>query len=168
MEIVLPDDSEIINNTVAFTVRHYPFVPVKKYCGSNDKIKAVYKLCSDTLKYGVQECFVDCPTREKGQYMGDVTIVGLAHMLLTGNSDMMKKALENYCESSFICKGLMAVAPSSLMQEIADYSLQFPFQVLSVYNFTHDIDFLKRMYPFIMNVYNYFQNSGAKTVFYSV
>lgn len=156
VEVVLPDDAEIINDTIAFTVRHYPFVPSKKYNGSNKKIKAVYKLCSDTLKYGVQECFVDCPTREKGQYMGDVTFAGLAHMILTGNSDMMEKALENYCESSFICKGLMAVAPSSLMQEIADYSLQFPFQVLSVYNFTQDIDFLKRMYPFVMNVYNYF------------
>ena len=137
-------------------MRHYPFKEVKHYTGKNERLAAIYKLCSDTVKYGVQECFVDCPTREKGQYLGDVTIAGIASAALTGDPAMMKKALENYTQSSFICKGLMTVAPASLMQEIADYSLQFPFQVLWLYRYTGDLAFLRQMYPYVMNVYEYF------------
>ena len=156
VRIELPQGVTIDQNSIAFTVRHYPFTETKHYTGTNEKLAKIYKLCSDTIKYGTQECFVDCPTREKGQYLGDVTIAGIASLELTGNPAIIKKALENYCESSFICKGLMTVAPASLMQEIADYSLQFPFQVLWVYNYTNDMDFLKQMYPYVMNVYDYF------------
>ena len=156
VEIDVPEGVKVNEDSIAFTVRHYPFKETKHYTGTNEKLAKIYKLCSDTIKYGTQECFVDCPTREKGQYLGDVTIAGIASLELTGNPAIIKKALENYCESSFICKGLMTVAPAALMQEIADYSLQFPFQVLWVYKYTKDIDFLKKMYPYVMNVYDYF------------
>lgn len=156
-QLIIPEGAMIDEDSIVFTVRHYPFVEVKHYTGDNETLAKIYKLCSDTIKYGVQEVFMDCAHREKGQYLGDVTISGLAHMMLSGDASMIIKALDNYCQSSFICKGLMTVAPSSFMQEIADYSLQFPFQVLTVYNYTKDIDFLKRMYPFVMNVYEYFK-----------
>ena len=155
-QLIIPDGVDIDVDSIVFTVRHYPFKELKHYSGNNETLSKIYKLCSDTIKYGVQEVFMDCSHREKGQYLGDVTISGLAHMVLTGDPAMIIKALDNYCQSSFICKGLMTVAPSSFMQEIADYSLQFPFQVLSVYKYTNDIEFLKRMYPYVMNVYEYF------------
>ena len=156
VELIIPDGVQLSKESIAFTVRHYPFKEIKHYTGKNERLAKIYKLCSDTVKYGVQECFVDCPTREKGQYLGDVTIAGIASLALTGDPAIMKKALTNYAESSFICKGLMTIAPGSLMQEIADYSLQFPFQVLWFYRYTKDIDFLKQMYPYVMNVYEYF------------
>ncbi len=157
-QLIVPEGVTIDEDSIAFTVRHYPFSDVKHYKGNNEKLSKIYNLCSDTIKYGVQECFMDCAHREKGQYLGDVTISGIAHMVLTGDASMIIKALDNYCQSSFICKGLMTVAPASYMQEIADYSLQFPFQVLYVYNYTKDILFLKRMYPYVMNVYEYFNS----------
>ncbi len=157
VQLIIPDSAKVDLDTVCFTVRHYPFELKKRFdLGGNKDLQAITKLCCDTIKYGVQECFVDCPTREKGQYLGDVTIAGLAHMHLTGDASMVIKALDNYCQSTFICKGLMTVAPASYMQEIADYSLQFPFQVLDVYKFTKDIEFLKRMYPYVMGVFDYF------------
>lgn len=156
VQLIVPEGVTVIEDSVVFTVRHYPFTQIKHYTGNNEALSRIYKLCSDTIKYGVQECFMDCSHREKGQYLGDVTISGIAHMVLTGDASMIIKALDNYCQSSFICKGLMTVAPSSFMQEIADYSLQFPFQVLYVYKYTGDMDFLKKMYPYVMGVYEYF------------
>lgn len=155
-EIILPEGVTVDEDSITFTVRHYPYTQVKKYSGSDERLAKIFALCSDTIKYGVQECYMDCPTREKGQYLGDVTIAGIAHLELTGDASMIKKALENFTQSSFICKGLMTIAPGSFMQEIADYSLQFPFQVLWVYKRTKDIDFLKQMYPYVMGVYDYF------------
>jgi len=155
-EIIIPEGVKVFEDSIVFTVRHNPYECIKNYSGNNEDLARIYKLCSDTIKYGVQECFMDCSHREKGQYLGDVTISGLAHMMLTGDASMIIKALDNFCQSSFICKGIMTVAPASFMQEIADYSLQFPFQVLRVYEYTKDIAFLKRMYPYVMNVHEYF------------
>jgi len=143
--------------TIKVIVRHYPYEEKAFLQSKDENLQKIWKLCADTVKYGVQECFVDCPTREKGQYLGDVSIVAMAHSILTKDASMMRKALENYTQSSFVCKGLMTVAPASLMQEIADYSLQFPMQVLWYYRFTKDLDFLNKMFPYVMNVLQYFE-----------
>lgn len=63
----------------------------------------------------------------------------------------------DFAYSSFICKGLMAVAPGSLMQEIADFSLQWPMQLLVYYKHSGDLEFLKQMYPVLCGLIEYFK-----------
>ena len=127
---------------ISMLVRHYPYEEKNFPQGYAEPLSRILRLCADTVKYGTQECFLDCPTREKGQYLGDVAISARAQAVLTGDLTLMKKALYEFSESSFICKGLMAVANCSLMQEIADYSLIFPSLVLWVYKIERDRDFL--------------------------
>ena len=71
---------------------------------------------------------------------------------------MIKKAIRDFCHSAFICKGLMAVSTSSLMQEIADYSLLFSSLVLWTYRFDRDDRFLRETFPFVRGVYEYFSS----------
>ncbi len=126
-------------------VRHYPFDD--SYCEleTDDEIlKSVWTICKNGVKYGSQEIFVDCPTREKGQYSGDMTVTSGAHMILTGDASLTRKAIDNFIQSEFIDDGLMAVAPSSIMQEIADYSLQFPIWAIRYYEFTKDRAYLEK------------------------
>ena len=104
----------------------------------------VFQMCKNTIHWGVQEVFVDCPTREKGQYAGDLTISTASHVWLTGNTHLLKKAIENQMQSAFVDKGLLAVTPGSLMQEIADYSLQFPILVRRHLAFTGDRAFAEK------------------------
>ena len=153
-EIILPQGAEVSNITML--VRHYPFEANAQFGADTSELSAIVKLCTDTIKYGMQENFVDCPTREKGQYLGDVSIAARAHAILTGNTDMMKKAITDFCNSCFICSGMMAVSTSSLMQEIADYSLQFPSQVLWVYKVDGDMEFIKYAEPYVTDMYKYF------------
>ena len=138
-------------------VRHYPYEKKAEFDADTPELSAIIKLSSDTLKYGMQENFVDCPTREKGQYLGDVSIAARAHAILTADTGMMKNAIVDFCNSCFICNGMMAVSVSSLMQEIADYSLQFPAQELWVYKTDGDLDFLRYAEPYITGMYEYFK-----------
>ncbi len=154
MELVIPEGVELLR--LGVTVRHYPFEERAVYRTENPKLRSVLRLCADTVKYGVQEVFVDCPTREKGQYLGDVSVAARAHATLTGDCTLMKKAILDFCASSFISDGLMAVSTSSYMQEIADYSLQFPAQLCWVYAMDGDLEFLKQVYPYAESVYRYF------------
>lgn len=153
-EILLPEGADLQNITML--VRHYPYVEHAQFDTDTPELRAIVKLCADTIHYGMQENFVDCPTREKGQYLGDVSIAGRAHAVLTADTTMIKKAIVDFCNSCFICPGMMAVSTSSLMQEIADYSLQFPAQLLWVYKTDGDLEFLRSIEPYVTDMYHYF------------
>lgn len=153
-ELIVPETAEIIS--VKFRIRHYPFKQKAIYKSINADFNNIIKLCVNTVKYGTQEIIPDCPTREKGSYLGDFCISGRAQALLTGDTTFLKKTILDFCRTSFICKGLMSVATSSFMQEIADYGLIFPLLVLWTYKFDGDIDFLKSVEPTLKGMYEYF------------
>lgn len=155
-EILIPDGVEI--KKINMTVRHYPYEEKALYKTENGNLKKVIRLCANTIKYGTQEQYLDCPTREKGQYLGDVSIAARAQAVLTGDTTLMKKAIDEFCRSTFICKGMMAVSSGSLMQEIADYSLQFAAQLTWIYSVDKDIEFLRKAEPYATGVYEYFRN----------
>ena len=147
---------------IHFTLRYYPYNKEKigqrlaDLYPANEKLRPILNLCADTILYGMQENFVDCPTREKGQYLGDVSIAARSHTILTGDTAMMKKAICDFFAGSFICPGLMAVSGSSLMQEIADYSLQLPAQVCWLFSQDGDVHFLRFAEPYLTALYQYF------------
>ena len=155
-EILFPETAEITH--IAFAVRHYPFWDKSSYQTGNADLQRVIELCKNTIKYGTQECYMDCPTREKGQYLGDLSVSARAQVAVTGDTAMMKKAIADFFNSSFICPGLMAVSTSSFMQEIADYSLQLPAQVCWVYSVDKDLDFVRRAEPYLTAMLNHFKS----------
>lgn len=153
-EIHIPDGAALHN--VGMTVRHYPYTKKAVYETNNENLKEVLALCEKTIQYATQEVFVDCPTREKGQYLGDVCVSGRAQCVLTKDTALIKKAIVDFCNSAFICKGIMAVSTSAFMQEIADYSLLLPSLVLWVYKQDGDEKFLQDTLPYLTGVYEYF------------
>lgn len=140
-------------------VRHYPLNESScTFTSSDDRMNRIFAICKNGVKYGSQENYVDCPTREKGQYLGDNTVIGHAHMLLSGDCRLYRKAIEQFARSSSVCQGLMAVVPGHLMQEIADFSLQWPRQLLEYYRYSGDRDFLEAMYPYAEGVLAHFRS----------
>ena len=145
---VLPESPEISIKDITATVRHYPFDDTAcTIKSSNEVLDAVFNICKNGVKFGSQDIFVDCPSREKGQYAGDLTVTSASHIYLTGDIRLMQKAIINQAQSQAVSDGILAVTPGSYMQEIADYSLQFPILLLRHYMHTGDTEFLKEMLP---------------------
>lgn len=139
--------------------RHYPFDD--NYCTistTDKKINDIFNLCKSTIKYSVQESYIDCPTREKGQYLGDAFIIAHSHLLLTGDCALLEKCIDDFAQTSQICSGLMAVSSCSLMQEIADYSLLFGELLLLAYEHNKDKEFLQKYYDTAKNVILHFKH----------
>lgn len=156
-EVITPQGTEI-NRDIRAVVRHYPFDEANyQFTSSNEMVNKVIEVCRNGVRYGTQEVFVDCPTREKGQYLGDFTVTGHSHIYLTGDTAMYKKTLMDFATSAHICPGLMAVAPGGYMQEIADFSLQWPMQLWQYYRQTGDKVFLEEMYPVVVGIEDYFE-----------
>lgn len=138
-------------------VQHYPLD--EALCtldAGQEKIERIFKLCKNTIRYGVQEGYLDCPTREKGQYLGDALIASRAQVWLTGSTELLRKCIAQFAETTSICPGMMAVAPGSLMQEIADFSLLWPELLLQDYLFTGESAYLRQYYPAARNILIYF------------
>lgn len=141
----------------AAIVRHHPFDD--DYCrleSAEPLLSGIWEICKNGVKYGTQESIIDCPSREKGQYLGDFTVSGPAHLYLTGDTAFYKKTLMDFAASCRICDGMLAVAPGSFHQEIADFSLQFPLQILNYYRYTRDLDTVAQLYPAVHNILTYF------------
>ena len=136
-------------------VRHYLFENFD-FKTDSEKLNSVLNLCKNTVLLGAQEVFVDCPTREKGQYLGDVFISGFAHYYLTKDCRLLRKAIEDFSNSIQFCKKFLSVAPCSYKQEIADYSLLFSDMVYKYYQLTNDGEFLKKMLPACEFINDYF------------
>ena len=144
-EILLEDGVTLGN--IAAREQHYPLCEDACTLETDDSaLMDVFALCKSTIRTGVQENYIDCPTREKGQYSGDLAVTSLTHLYLSGDTRLLRKALDDWMRSSFIADGLMAVFPSALMQEIADYSLLFPMVALRYCEHTLDTAFLRSAY----------------------
>ena len=154
-EILYPKGVKLSN--IRMRVRHYPFKEKCVYKTDDEKLRAVIDLCRNTIKYSTEERFLDCPTREKGAYLGDLMVSGRAHATLTGDLTLLRHAMESFTASSFICEGLMAVSGGSIMQEIADYSLEFPAIINWIYSIDGDIDYLRKNAKYSLGVYNFYK-----------
>lgn len=128
--------------------RHYPMREdlCALSCG-RDELEAVFQICKNAVRCGSQEAYLDCPSREKGQYLGDAIITARSQVWLTGKTDLLRKCIGDFIRSAKADPGLLAVAPGSLRQEIADFSLLFPALPLTDYAFTGDREFLRSCYP---------------------
>ncbi len=120
-------------------------------------LRDIWNLCEHTAHFATQEAFLDCPTREKGQYLGDFTVSGPAQLYLSADPYMYKKTLFDFAKSAEVCPGIMAVYPGSFMQEIADFSLQYPLQVLNYYRYTGDKETALALLPVIKAQLDYFK-----------
>jgi alpha-L-rhamnosidase len=138
--------------------RHHPFDPEKAAFKSEyDRIESIWTLCRNGVWTGSQGGFLDCPTREKGTYLGDAVITARSHMWLTGDTSLTKKTIWDFMQSRRICPGIMAVAPGSFMQEIAEYSLQYPLLLREYYRHSGDREFLEEAVDTVFDgLYGYF------------
>lgn len=162
-ELDLPQGVSILD--ISFSVRHYPFKPVcglrKEYLGDK-KLEQVWELCTNSIKYGVQEVIQDCMDREKGFYVGDGCYTALTHLLLTGDDSIVRKLIDDAFYSTFITEGTVTCLDCSFMQEIAEYPLILISLVLWHYRVTGDAKYLEKNYPHIIKLLDSYRDSYEK------
>jgi hypothetical protein len=147
-------------------VRHHPFNASASSFTSADKgLENIFALCKNTIQMGSQGGILDCPSREKGQYLGDAIIAGRAHLWLTGDPTLTRKALYDFYLSCQIHPGMMGVAPGHFMQEIAEFPLQYPLLLEAYYQYTGDAAFLGAMadhvFPGLFGYYAGYENEAG-------
>jgi alpha-L-rhamnosidase len=130
---------------------------------SDHSLNAVMKLLADSARYGIQEQFVDTPTREKGQFLGDAVNISYAAMSLFGDRSYTRTALRDFAASArrhWSGAGergrYNAVYPNGDgKRDIPDFSLQMVEWALEYYRQSGDRELLAELYPHLTDTAGY-------------
>lgn len=134
---------EINESTYVFVNYHYPFPEASAFSCSDEVIKGVWDICVNGVREGVGQSYLDCPTREKGGFLGDAYHSSYPHLYMTKDLRLMKKFLFDMANETKLSPHLKSVAPVFIHGSLLDYTLLFPRYVLKYYQFTKDLETVK-------------------------
>lgn len=161
-ELECPPNCRIDEQTIILQARHYPF-ELKTECRYADEAsQRVWKLCVDTLRYGVQEVIQDCPEREKGYYLGDGCYSLLTFCILTEDYALMEKFFDDFLRTAFVNRGLMTCSACSFMQEIAEYPLMMFTTLLEYCYLVGDDAFVRERYAAFADILDFYAEAYAE------
>ncbi|WP_258060666.1 glycoside hydrolase family 78 protein [Arthrobacter sp. 4R501] len=133
------------------------------FSSSDATLDAVFRLLRDSALYGVQEQFVDTPTREKGQFLADAVNISYATMALFGEHAYTAQALREFGWSAgrYWTAGedlgrYNAVYPNGDgKRDIPDFSLMMPEWAEEYHLRTGDLALVEELLPHLCTTADY-------------
>ena len=133
------------------------------FSSSDPALNDVFKLLRDSALFGVQEQFVDTPTREKGQFLADAVNISYATMALFGEHAYTAQALREFGWSAarYWTDGedrgrYNAVYPNGDgKRDIPDFSLMVPEWAEEYHLRTGDLALVRELLPHCRNTADY-------------
>lgn len=141
----IPESVEVV--ALGYVLSEYDCDIVKILSTENETVNCLMKKCARTLKFCMRDNFMDCPDRERGQWIGDVSVQApqVFYALDSKAMPLLKKAIEN-----FIClrKGdrLVGNVPGIHFSELPSQSLNAvgtEGMIAKYYEFTGDVSVLQ-------------------------
>lgn len=147
------DIAAVVQNTDA------PAGHAADFRSDNPTLDAVYSLMLRSALQSEQNTFLDTPTREKGQFLGDTVDQSFASMEALDERSLTREAIVDFAASQtrYWPNGAMnAVYPNGdAKRDIPDYSEMFPEWVMRYYQMTGDASLVSQVYPAMKRVADY-------------
>jgi alpha-L-rhamnosidase len=136
-----------------------PDVHAGTFTSSNPTLNTIYELARHSALYGSQEQFVDTPTREKGQFLGDAYYEAYSDQRAFGERALSRQALLEFASSQarYWPDGRVnAAEPTGEgARDIPDGTEVFPAWAWEMYQETGNRELLRSAYLVIMNIATY-------------
>jgi len=152
-------------NSVEAIQTLYPVKTVSQPNFNDELLNKIYEIGIDTLKIDMQETYMDCPVRERSQYVGDARVEALVAYQVFGETALTKKALKEFASSQEENGYLSANYPTGHRVNIPNYALQWVNMLWEYYQNSQDKETLKQLYPNLLKLMNYFQKQEDNTGF---
>jgi hypothetical protein len=147
------DISAVVQNT------DVPAGHAASFTSDDSTLNAVFSLMQRSALQSEQDTFLDIPTREKGQFLGDTVDESLASMSSLDERLLTRQAIVDFIDSQqrYWPNGAMnSVYPNGdAKRDIPDYTEMFPEWVMQYYQQTGDAALLAQAYPTMRNVADY-------------
>ncbi len=147
------DISAVVQNTDA------PAGHAATFQSDDPTLNAVFSLMQRSALQSAQDTFLDTPTREKGQFLGDTVDESFASMSSLDERLLTRQAIVDFIGSQarYWPNGAMnAVYPNGdAKRDIPDYSEMFPEWVMDYFRQTGDTALLAQAYPAMRKIADY-------------
>ncbi|GAA2933542.1 alpha-L-rhamnosidase N-terminal domain-containing protein [Streptomyces mexicanus] len=144
---------------ISAVVQHTDAAHPAAFSSSDPTLDAVFSLMQRSALQSAQNVFLDTPTREKGQFLGDSVDESFATMAASGERSLTRQAIVAFMNSQaryWDNGALNSVYPNGDAQrDIPDYTEMFPEWVLRYYRTTGDRELLRQALPVMKNVADY-------------
>ena len=121
----------------------YPLTEDSKISSSENWVKALWRMCVETLQNCMLSTYMDCPYYEQLQYIMDTRLQVLFHFSVSHDTRLARKALEDFHRSILPCGLLPGKYPTAYLQVISTFSLHYIFMIWEYYYHTGDAEVLK-------------------------
>ncbi|TDV54907.1 alpha-L-rhamnosidase N-terminal domain-containing protein [Actinophytocola oryzae] len=129
------------------------------FSSSDRTLDAVFDLMRHSALMSAQNVFLDTPTREKGQFLGDAIDISFATMAALGERSLTRQAIVEFAhsQSRYWPNGAMnAVYPNGDgRRDIPDYTEMFPEWVMRYHQLTGDDSLVAQVFPALRGVADY-------------
>jgi hypothetical protein len=129
------------------------------FSSSDRTLDAVFDLMRHSARMSAQNVYLDTPTREKGQFLGDAIDISFATMAALGERSLTRQAIVEFAhsQSRYWPSGAMnAVYPNGDgRRDIPDYTEMFPEWVMRYYQETGDASLVAQVFPAMRGVADY-------------
>jgi hypothetical protein len=136
-----------------------PAAHAASFHSDNATLDAVFGLMQRSASQAEQNTFLDTPTREKGQFLGDTVDESFASMESLGERSLTREAIIDFAHSQaryWPNGALNAVYPNGdAKRDIPDYSEMFGEWVMRYYQLTGDASLVGQVYPVMKRVADY-------------
>jgi hypothetical protein len=160
MEISAPGEN-LTADQIAAVVQATDVRPAEaaQFTSSDPALDAVFQLMRHSAAQSAQNVFLDTPTREKGQFLGDTIDQSLATMESLGERALTRQAIVEFTASQaryWPNGALNAVYPNGDgKRDIPDYTEMFPEWVMRYHRMTGDTALVRQALPTMKRVADY-------------
>jgi hypothetical protein len=134
----------------------YPFERTGSFDTGDPFHQKVIDIGWRTARLCAHETYMDCPYYEQLQYVGDTRIQALVSLYMSGDSRLMRNAIEVIDGSRTAEGATLSRAPSTLQQYIPPFSLWWIGMVHDYWWYVDDPAFVKRMLPGVRAVLGFY------------
>ena len=141
----------------AFRRTGYPLTEDSEISSSASWVHDLWRMCAETLQNCMLSTYMDCPYYEQLQYIMDTRLQVMFHFTLSRDTQMPRKALEDFHRSILPCGLLPSKYPTAYLQVISTFSLHYIFMVWEYYAQTGDASVLRTYRADCDRILNYFE-----------
>ncbi len=146
------------------TYTGYPFTRKARFDAGSDELQKILDTGWRTARLCAHETYMDCPYYEQLQYVGDTRIQALVSIYSSGDSRLMKNAIEQIDASRTAEGATYSRAPSALQQYIPPFSLWWIGMVHDYWRYVDDPELVRRMLPgarAVLSFFGRYQTTGG-------
>jgi len=134
----------------------YPVRRTASFECSDKLINKVWEAGVYTTQLCMEDTFIDCPWRERGQWWGDARILSRTAYYVFGDTALLAQGLRQLASAQTAEGAIHGVYPPGDMAAAPDFALLWVFSILDYYAFSDDAELVRELYPAVRRLLQWF------------